>query len=88
MMDNLNCRICKEDIEPNPCKHEGDLVEGYGSGKISGWKGLGITYRCSKCYKTLWFEDDPECNTPCEVTFNDEKRKKNAKWNPTGKGES
>jgi hypothetical protein len=60
------------------------LEWGYGFGSVSGWTGIGITFRCPRCAECLWFIDDNDCS-PKEISHNDLKRKANAQWKPKKK---
>ena len=77
------CRICealaKMPKEDN-CKHTLPLQSGYGFGRVSGWLGIGITYRCPDCATTLWFEDDSAEMHPEEKEHNDAMRAERAQW--------
>lgn len=77
-----HCPICIEGSkqEKPKCDHREPLVSGYGFGRVSGWYGLGITFRCHDCAETLWFDDDYECNTPQEIEHNAKKREENEKY--------
>lgn len=66
--------------KPKRHRHSKELDVGYGYGLVSGWRGIGATYRCKACGECLWFEEDG-CY-PYEINHNDKKRKKNKRWNP------
>lgn len=66
--------------EKSKCNHREPLQIGYGFGRVSGWQGLGVTYRCPDCAECLWFEDDYECNDKNEIDHNAEKKKNNEKY--------
>lgn len=82
-MSKMDCSFCVEHKGENPkCDHEMDQNPHYGFAKVSGWKGLGVHWRCKKCSQTLWFEDDQECNTGSEISHNELKRAQNIQWGP------
>lgn len=57
------------------CSHPEDQRDhGYGFGRSSGWKGLGMYEYCIVCCQMLDFSDDTECNTPEEIEHNRKKR--------------
>jgi hypothetical protein len=60
------------------CRHKKPLELGYGYARTSGWAGIGVTFRCTKCAECLWFDGDG--NTPEEQRHNDQKRILNIKW--------
>lgn len=77
-----HCPICEklsEDKPKNTCEHRTPLFMGYGFGRVSGWVGIGITYRCPDCSETLWFEEDNECHED-EIESNKIKKQQNEKW--------
>lgn len=76
------CGICEKLSEEKPinkCKHRTPLFMGYGFGRVSGWRGIGITYRCPDCSETLWFEEDYECDDD-ERAANKIKKEENKLW--------
>lgn len=77
-----HCPICTEasKIEKLKCEHREPLNMGYGFGRVSGWLGIGVTYRCPECSETLWFEDDSAEMYPEEKASNDKKREENIKY--------
>lgn len=75
----INCRICVESKEENNCSHRLPLQMGYGFGRVSGWSGIGLTYRCPDCAETLWFAEDFECSSG-EIERNKAKKERNKKW--------
>lgn len=80
--DEIHCPICVEASkqEKSKCNHREPLEIGYGFGRASGWLGIGMTYRCPDCAKTLWFEDDTAEMYPEEKEHNDKKRAENIKY--------
>lgn len=78
-MNETSCRICVEKKTETKCLHRLPLQMGYGFGRVSGWQGIGITYRCPECAETLWFDEDYEC-TSNEIISNKEKKEKNKIW--------
>jgi transcription initiation factor IIE alpha subunit len=63
------------------CNHRTPLDEGYGYGAVSGWSGIGGTFRCPDCCECLWFEEGSHTNN--EKAHNDKKRQENIKWKPS-----
>jgi hypothetical protein len=78
----MDCPICEKLSEKktqNNCKHRVPMVIGYGFGRVSGWLGIGATYRCPDCSETLWFDEDYECSEN-EISKNKIKKDQNKIW--------
>ena len=78
----MDCPVCEKLSEAKPennCKHRTPLNMGYGFGAVSGWLGIGITYRCPDCAETLWFNEDIECYEH-EIQKNKVKKDQNKQW--------
>ncbi|HAB99722.1 MAG TPA: hypothetical protein DCE71_07875 [Parachlamydiales bacterium] len=61
------------------CQHRLPLESSYGFGRVSGWRGIGVTYRCPDCYETLWFDEDYE-SFEDEIEHNKIKKEENKHW--------
>lgn len=81
-IDKHHCPVCVEASkqEKPKCNHRTPLLEGYGFGRVSGWVGIGVTYRCPDCMETLWFEEDGESCYPEELQANRKKKEENKHW--------
>lgn len=74
-----DCQFCEEHKGEVKCQHRLPLESGYGFGRVSGWRGIGVTYRCPDCAMTFWFDEDYECDQK-EIDTNKIKKEQNKVW--------